>query len=531
MKAEDLLQYADMLLKTAIIKTHNIEEAQDLLQETYLCAMVALKKGAIITNPKAYLASILNNQYFLFLRKKYKMNVASYDDMCMELTDDTDAFEELYKTEEAVAIRRELAFLSHIYRDVMVRYYMQEQSVEQIAKELGLPKGTVLSRLDAGRKKVKKGVEQMDSYAKNSYLPDILTIGINGRTGLNGEPFSCIRSSLDQNILILTYEKPLTKDEISQALGVPAVFIEECVDYLVANQLMKYEGKKVFTDFVITTLKNDFKNIEISKKYAKETFDTANPIILEMVNEYKEITGFSACSDTYLYIMAILSIRQNYMSCISEAVEGKKHDIEDYPERPNYGKWIAIGSKYPNGYKFDDENARYAVSGRCGIDEISESIGKACEWNTAIGPTNQAKFRYSLSQKDRILAIDAVRTNTLNAFQAELIPDLEKYGFLKSEDGRKTAAVPYITVEDEKHFFEIEGTASHKYCSLLLQKAVDTVKDNIMKIPKHITHIPSFVYSEPLFYHPMAYIYEASERGVIELEDGKYYPIMYIVSR
>ena len=114
---------------------------------------------------------------------------------------------------------------------------MKEQSVSDISKALKIPRGTVLSRLDTGRKKVKKGVEKMENYQKNSYQPELLTIGISGRTGQKDEPFSCVKDSLYQNILILAYDKPITIEDLSKALGVPMVFIEENVRELVSSEL------------------------------------------------------------------------------------------------------------------------------------------------------------------------------------------------------------------------------------------------------------------------------------------------------
>ena len=531
MKTGELLQHADMLLKMAVAKTHNVDEAQDLVQETYLCALSAIANGAVIENPKAYLTSILQNRFFLSIRKKYRLNTVSFDEMPVEITDSNDEFENIDKTDEAKAVRRELAFLAHIYREVMVCYYMKNQSVEQIATKLNIPKGTVLSRLDAGRKKVKIGVENMESYVKNSYQPEILTIGMNGRMGQKGEPFSCVKNSMDQNILILAYEKSVTVQEISEALGVPMAFIEESVNNLVNAELMKRDGTKVFTDFEMISLQDTLHDLEISKKFAKDTFDITKSVFDKMVKQYKEIEGFSAFNDTQLYIMAILSARQNYMAHIAEKVRGKDLDFNDYPDRPNYGKWIVIGTRYPSGYSFNDERARYNVSGRSACSDVNENISSSCEWDTPIGHTHQAKFKYTISEKERAIILDAVNTNTVNAFQAELMPDLEQNGFVKTENGVKKSAVPLITKDDEKKFFEIESIAGKEYCDLLLEKAVQVMRENVIKYPKHLTLVSDNVYTDALFYLPMAYIFEAAEKGIIILEKDKPYPIMYMVLR
>jgi RNA polymerase sigma-70 factor (ECF subfamily) len=378
----------DELYKAALIKTRNEGMAEDLVQETCLYALQAISKGTDIQNPKAYLLSVLQNRFFMHMREKYKTKVVYFGDI-PEPSGEAD-FGELERSQEAEYVRRELAFLSHTYREVMIRYYMKNESVGQIAENLGIPKGTVLSRLDVGRKKIRKGVEKMEnynsnnshnsrnshnSYNENSYCPETLTIGINGRTGQNGEPFSCINGLLDQNILITAYEKPLTISEISRALGTPMPFIEESVNKLVNTQLMTQEGTKVATGFIIKNHEDKLKAIELSKGFAKENFDKINAVIMKGVERYKDIKGFSAFNKVQKYVCAAFSMKTNIESFIYEAAMGKPTMKPDtYPDRPNYGKWIAIGSRYPHGYSFDDELQKYGISGYCVVDGVNEHI-------------------------------------------------------------------------------------------------------------------------------------------------------------
>lgn len=527
---DELLSYMDVLYKTALIKTRDPEKADDFVQEAYLHTLSALSMGKEIKNPKAYLFSVLNNRFFMDLRKKYRMNTVYFDEIPGELADEQDPFDPIMQSEEAETVRRALAFLSGTYRDVMVLYYMKNQSVTQIAETLSIPKGTVLSRLNGGREKIRKGVKTMETYQPNSYHPEILHIGINGRTGQNHEPFSCVKNSIDQNILILAYEKPRTVLEIAQALGIPMAFMEEAVEQLVASQLMKRVGTKVATDFVIDSPKDRKKSLEAGKAFAKETFDAANPVFTRMTEQYRAIAGFSAYNDVQLYTLAVLSAQQSYIPRIEAEVSGKKPtDFSDYPDRPNYGKWVASGGRYPHDYGFDDEQSRYAVSGRGCVDNVNETIDLSIEWDTAVGHTHLAKYKYDLTMQERALIIDAVRTDSVNAFQAELIPDLEKLGFIRTENGRKVPAVPYITKSDNIQLREIENEAGKAFCDACLEKAVKVCREQLISYPEHISIVPDFIYAECLLYSPMAYVYEAAERGIIALEPDKSYPIMYFV--
>ena len=534
MKNNELLEYADRLLQAALAKTHDMDEAEDLVQETYLHTFAALAKGVAIEKPEAYLFSVLKNRFFLTLRKKYQLDVTSYDMLPVEPGDDGEALESVIRSEEAETVRRELARLSRIYREVMARYYLQGQSVAEIARELNLPKGTILSRLNTGRQKIKKGVETMEQkerYGKNSILPEILTLSINGRDGRDKEPFSCIQGAIEQNILILAYERPLTTGELSDALGIPAVFLEESVEKLVAAELMKREGSRVFTDFAIRSLDDTRRACETSKRFAAESFKDADAVFRDMAAQYREIDGLRAFDDTYLYILAALSCRQVYCSCIAEAVSGKEERFEDYPDRPNYGKWIATGARYPHGYAFDEDWVRYSISGRCGTDDINGEISLVWEWDTPIGHTHNAHFSNMLTPRERAQAIDAVRTRSVNAFQAGLIPDLEKHSFLRTVGGEKQPAVPYLSQSGFNALCRIEREGGEAWRGRLLDRAADVARKAVPKFPKRISHVPQYLYAEPLFFLPMAYIYQAAARGSIPLDRNREYPVMLFVTK
>lgn len=87
-------------------------------------------------------------------------------------------------------------FGAKTYREVIVRYYMNGQSVRQIALEVHIPEGTVKSRLHLGRNHVKKGICDMEKYAKQSYSSITLSISYSGSPGLDGEPITLIKNDL-----------------------------------------------------------------------------------------------------------------------------------------------------------------------------------------------------------------------------------------------------------------------------------------------------------------------------------------------
>ncbi len=130
----------------------------------------------------------------------------------------------------------------------LIRYYFGAQSVSDIAAGLGIPEGTVKSRLAAGRSQMKKGLEAME--IRENYLPGKLYLSFGGAEGINMEPISLVENDLiAQNLLILAYEKPITVSDLSKAIGIPTAYIEPIMKKLVDGELMAETASgKVYAD-------------------------------------------------------------------------------------------------------------------------------------------------------------------------------------------------------------------------------------------------------------------------------------------
>ena len=155
----------EYVLSAAIAKCGDLNDAKDLTQETILSALLYIEKGGKIDNPRAFLSTLMNRKYYDMLRRKYRIpTVVIGEDF--DIADDKDFTEELINSDEAENVRREVSFLTESYRSVIVKHYFHNKSVKEISEELDLPAGTVKSRLDFGRKQMKKGFDKMEKYKK-----------------------------------------------------------------------------------------------------------------------------------------------------------------------------------------------------------------------------------------------------------------------------------------------------------------------------------------------------------------------------
>lgn len=159
---EQAMPLLDQLYGGAMRMTRNPQDAEDLVQETYLKAFNSFDSFTPGTNLKAWLYRIMTNTYINNYRKAKRRPTQSSAD---ELTDfqlytaskhDSTGLESAevaaLKDMPDSAITAAMNDLPEDYR--MVVYYADIEGLayKEIAEIMGTPLGTVMSRLHRGRK-------------------------------------------------------------------------------------------------------------------------------------------------------------------------------------------------------------------------------------------------------------------------------------------------------------------------------------------------------------------------------------------
>lgn len=532
MNKNELTEYADYLLKTAMYKVNNIEEAQELVQETLMAALIAIHQNKPVENPKNWLVTVLNRKYYDMLRKKYRKGTVSID-MIGEIPLPDEITEQIERSEDAENIRRCLANLTGLYRQVMVRYYMHGESVKQIATALGIPENTVKSRLDTGRKHIRKDFT-MEKYTKQSYEPETLWVAISGRQSINGEPFSLVvNKKIEMNLLILAYEKPLTLPELAGAIGISTVYIEPIVEKLVQGELMKKVGDKVYTDFIIFDEQDRTVNIgiqqELADKYYKAIWSDMERGFKELHKQeyYKSQTPSAKVKlDSFFAVRTALNIFGDFKS-----EKTGKWNFDEFTDRPNGGKWHAIGSRYPADYDWERSYwyGVYNIDGELdtyfkdyeGLKELTFSsydtmLGKSHHgWNDSryvkrsMDEQVLTKMLYAIySGKDDLLPV-------IDSHCFDNIDGLIGLGILKrNENGKIVVDVPVIKMNDRWELYKL----SDKYAAEIaenLDTEFDKLLENPTKLPAHLKSVPEWQrYMHCASLIPMMIIMNAHENGM-----------------
>lgn len=389
MNKEDLSRYADDLLRTAMYRL-DWTDAEDLVQETMLAALLAIEQGRQIGDPRAWLKGVLYRKYYDFLRQKYRHPTVSFDALyeqsCWEHCQQEDeGLRQLERTEEAEKLRRELAHQAGIYREVLARYYMRGESIGDIARAMKIPANTVKSRLHAGREHIRKDFT-MEKYTKQSYEPEQLNLGISGECGINGEPFSLgvSDSRIKQNLLILAYDRPVTLRELSEALGIAAAYIEPEVERLVDGELMKRVGDKVYTDFIICREEDRQASVGAQRELADEKYREIWEIVEQGLMKLREQDFYQKQrveARRKLESRAVIAILQRAEWSARKEVTGEL-PYAAYPDRKNGGKWFALGQHFTAHYNADSQ--QYAYRGYW-IDGQSNRILENYDGHRSVG--------------------------------------------------------------------------------------------------------------------------------------------------
>jgi len=143
---EEALSHRPALLATARRLTGRPDLAEDLVQETFLRALRSAHRYRPGTNARAWLYRILQRVRFDGMRESMRR-----PRMVTLETEPPVAPEQARLHTGGDAVERALFALPEPYRSAVVLRDVKELSYEEIADVLGIPAGTVMSRIHRGR--------------------------------------------------------------------------------------------------------------------------------------------------------------------------------------------------------------------------------------------------------------------------------------------------------------------------------------------------------------------------------------------
>ena len=524
MTNDEIMKYYDYLIKLATSKCNSQNDAEDLVGETMLAAFAYIHRGGVIEHPKTWLTNTLCHKHNDNLRKKYRAPVTVCLDEGAEMAEDED--EEYFISEEASAVRKELNHLSFITREALICFCFGNQSVSDIAEGLGIPEGTVKSRLYAGRNQMKKGLETMETRV--NYLPGQLYLSFGGSDGPNREPISLIESDLiAQNLLILAYDTPVTISDLSKAISIPAAYIEPIVKKLVDGELMvRMDSGKVYTDFIITRPQNSLVNFKPQLEFAHKHFETIWEIIERMssaISKMPFVQEMSAEERTKLERYAVLKALQDFQHFGTGKIEAPK-----FPKRKDGGWWFAQATVFDAGYNMKEYNeaSEYCIHGGHRTLE-AKAVGRAgrirfYEFDTTLWDSpHRYSGAYELYFKHIIPLLWSIydgisleASDIPNEF-ISYIPTLECLGVIGHTGDKLCVKIPVLRKTEYDELCVVIKNATEEIKFAIGEEFTAFIMSMKTPIPKHITSVPElFRYSDATKYFVMSIVREAYGKGL-----------------
>ncbi len=174
---KEFFPHLEALHNFAFHLTYNEDDADDLVQETFLKAFRFIDKYEEGTNAKAWLFKILKNAYINQYRKESKRPIqVDYEESAVYKEEDGqyssyfDLREEIFDNMMGDEVSTAMNSLPEDFRSVIWLCDIEGFSYEEIAKIIEIPIGTVRSRLFRARNMLK---EKLKAYAASIGYKDI----------------------------------------------------------------------------------------------------------------------------------------------------------------------------------------------------------------------------------------------------------------------------------------------------------------------------------------------------------------------
>ena len=450
----------------------NTHDAEDLSQEILLEAIISYRKACGKGEPPAafypWFWGIAKNRLRLFYRSRKKQAILlgetvgnlsdsepCYFDLC-------DIDEALIAEEERARLTFELSLLSRIQRECVILYYLQSRSVKEIARILGIPEGTVKSRLFDARKNVKKGMEEPmeNKETKNkrlSYAPAELNM-----CGSNNIPshWHFLQDTMVKQILVACAYEGKTVREIAETIGVAPVYFEEKIDYLLKHKFIKETAPSTYIDdFPIVPQQADVDMQVAANAIHLATMPRVTAIIRDLLPEARKlILNEGDLSDGYLLWFLYVRAAWGMGNCM------KKRYAEVCPHKvaENNGKsWRLFGRvTYPDDqitckgeYKgmtwsnmhYHFRTAKHSIT----VANLYEAHPFSLSRDTLI----------TEGSADLVMRLWEDPHTVLTPNEQETAAHLIQNGFLVSRDGGIYLNVPVMTWDDTWKLDELYATA------------------------------------------------------------------------
>lgn len=286
----------------------NSEDAKDLSQDILYEAIRAIKTGREFISFYSWYWSMARNKCadYIARRKDSTLPIETAGGVVACIKEPID---ELIAQEDISMLNFSISRLAAIHREIIIRFYLKEQPIAQIAHELSVPNGTVKRRLFDAKKNLKERLNNMNNnIGKSSYAP--CNVGWfmgysaqNVNNALEG-------NKIAQQICLLCRSEAKTVNELADEMGVAPIYLEEIIEKLLRLKLIKSPSKDKYATncCVFPSRVHGYAEELAGEEYIKNGFnEKITEILLGLKDEITALEFYGNDFD-YKYLMWILYV-------------------------------------------------------------------------------------------------------------------------------------------------------------------------------------------------------------------------------
>ena len=161
MVVERLIEdYGQDVLKIAYLYVKDQQLAEDIFQEVFYKVMKNYHKFEHLSSEKTWLIRITIDTCKDLLRTSWLRRVTTFGTLEEQNQTQYEQPFDMTQSESNNELYEMIMKLPQRYKEVILLFYYEDFSYDEMAKILNIPKGTVQSRLARGREKLKKMMEE-----------------------------------------------------------------------------------------------------------------------------------------------------------------------------------------------------------------------------------------------------------------------------------------------------------------------------------------------------------------------------------
>ncbi len=154
-------RYSADAYRTAFMVLHDREDVEDVVQEAFLTCYRKINTFRMESSFKTWLYRIVVNLCYDRIRKRSRER-AAFQRVSFNMKT---GYKDMSDIDKRIDLKDVISTLNPDYRITLTLYYRMDFSVQRVAEVLGIPVGTVKSRLNSARNLLKERLERGHEYA------------------------------------------------------------------------------------------------------------------------------------------------------------------------------------------------------------------------------------------------------------------------------------------------------------------------------------------------------------------------------